>query len=73
MPHVTIDRDGCISCANCWTVCPDVFEENPDDAKSQVVERYRGGEPGEGDAPEDLAACVRQAADECPVVVITVA
>jgi ferredoxin len=52
MPHVTIDREGCISCANCWTVCPDVFEENPEDARSRVVERYRSGAgPGEGDAP----------------------
>ena len=74
MPHVIIDRDGCISCANCWTVCPDVFEENPDDAKSQVVERYRAGaEPAEGDAPDDLADCVQQAAGDCPVAVITVA
>ncbi len=74
MPHVTIDRDGCISCANCWTVCPDVFEENPEDAKSRIVERYRGvTDPGEGEAPAELADCARQAADECPVSVIEVA
>ena len=67
MPHVIIDRDGCISCANCWTVCPEVFEENPADAKSQVVERYRSGaEPAEGDAPDDLADCVQQAAGDMP-------
>jgi ferredoxin len=74
MPHVTIDRDGCISCANCWTVCPDVFEENPEDAKSRLVERYRAGaELREGDTPDELADCARQAADECPVAVIEVA
>jgi ferredoxin len=73
MPHVSIDRDGCISCANCWTVCPDVFEENPADAKSQVNERYRGAGPAEGDVPGDLADCVQGAADECPVAVIAVA
>ncbi len=73
MPHATIDRDGCISCGTCWLECPDVFEENPADAKSQIVERYRGGaEPGEGDVPDELADCVRRAADACPVVVITV-
>jgi len=73
MPHVTIDRDGCISCGTCWLECPAVFEENPADAKSQIVETSRsGGELGEGDAPDDLAECVQRAADACPVVVIAV-
>jgi len=73
MPHVTIDRDGCISCGTCWLECPDVFEENPADAKSQVVETYRSGaEPAEGDAPDELADCVQRAADACPVAVIAV-
>ena len=73
MPHVTIDRDGCISCGTCWLECPDVFEEDPADAKSRVVERYRGGEgPAEGTVPDGLADCVQRAADACPVAVITV-
>ena len=55
MPHVTIDRDGCISCGTCWLECPDVFEENPADAKSQVVERYRGGAGTGGGRPPGRA------------------
>jgi len=31
---VTIDRPGCISCESCWTLCPDVFEQDPDDGLS---------------------------------------
>ena len=74
MPHVIIDRDGCISCGTCWLECPEVFEENPGDAKSQVVERYRSeAGPAEGDAPDEIADCVQHAADACPVAVITVA
>ena len=38
---ISIDREGCISCGNCWTICPEVFEENPDDNKSEVVPKYR--------------------------------
>ena len=73
MPHVTIDRDGCISCGTCWLECPDVFAENPADARSEIVERYRGETGvGEGDTPDELADCVQVAADACPVVVITV-
>ena len=68
---VTMERDNCISCGNCWSTCPDFFEESPDDGKSQVVMKFRAGDGiSEGDAPEDLDACVRSAADGCPAEVI---
>jgi ferredoxin len=73
MARTMIDREGCISCAKCWEICPDFFEENTNDTKSQVVEQYRtGGNPAEGDAPEALEDCVIEAAAECPVEVISV-
>ena len=73
MPHVTIDRDGCISCGTCWLECPDVFEEDPSDARNRVVERYRDGSgPEEGVVPDELADCVQRASDACPVAVIAV-
>jgi ferredoxin len=73
MPHVTIDREGCISCGTCYLECPDLFEENPEDAKSQIVERFRiRNSRAEGIVPEDLAGCAQTAADECPAAVITV-
>ncbi|MGC8837466.1 MAG: ferredoxin [Anaerolineae bacterium] len=69
---VTLDREECISCGACWADCPEFFEEG-DDGLSQVVERYQvGGNPAEGLAPEDLADCVRSAAEGCPVEVIHV-
>ncbi len=73
MVHVMIDRDGCISCGTCWLECPDLFEESPEDAKSQIVERYRArSQLSEGDGPDEAAGCAQVAADECPVTVITV-
>ena len=70
---VTIDREGCISCALCWTTCPDFFEPSPEDDRSQVVEQHRvGGDPASGMAPEHLRELVYQAAEECPVEVIRV-
>ena len=69
--QVTIDRDKCISCAACWEMCPEFFEENPDDGFSQVIEQYRVGDaPGEGEAPRELEDCVTDAADGCPVEII---
>lgn len=68
---VSIDRDECISCATCWETCPDFFEEHPDDALSQIVEKYRVGDNlGQGEAPGELEDRVRNAADDCPVEII---
>jgi ferredoxin len=70
---VSIDRDDCISCGNCWTICPGFFEQNTNDDFSQVIERYRiGGNIAEGEAPNELEVLVREAADSCPVQIIHV-
>ena len=69
--QVVIDRDECISCATCWAICPDFFDENPDDGLTQIVEAYRvGGDPSVGEVPEALEDCVRDAADGCPIEII---
>ena len=71
---VTIDRDQCISDQVCASICPDVFEMNPDDNLSQIVEKYRVApdKPGEGIVPEELKSCVEEAAEACPVGIIHV-
>lgn len=70
---VTIDRQECIICGVCWSDCPDFFEQSPLDEFSQVVESRRvGGDPALGEAPAELADCVRQAAEGCPVEIIHV-
>jgi len=71
MVKVTIDRPDCTSCASCWTVCPDVFEENPKDAFSQICEKFRvGGDIAQGEIPDEYAGCSAEAADLCPVQII---
>jgi ferredoxin len=70
---VTIDRNECTSCGTCQETCPLFFEENPDDSFSQVREKFRtAGNSAEGSVPSDMEACVREAADLCPVQIITV-
>ncbi|WP_298670003.1 ferredoxin [uncultured Methanofollis sp.] len=71
MVRITIEREECTSCALCWETCPEVFEENPDDTLSQIVEEYRrGGDPAEGEVSDDMEDCVRDAAEGCPVEII---
>ena len=70
---VTIDRNGCVSCGTCQDTCPSVFELSKDDTFSQVTESFRlDGDPAQGTVPQDIEACVTEAADLCPVQVITV-
>jgi ferredoxin len=70
---VTIDRSDCTSCGTCQDACPEFFEKSPLDSFSQVKEKFRsGGNIAEGTAPEDMAACVTEAADLCPVSIISV-
>ena len=73
MANVTIDRDQCISCESCWTVCPEFFQQNAGDSWSEVTEKYRtGGDPAQGEAPAALMDKVKEAADSCPVQIIHV-
>ena len=70
---VTIDREGCTSCGQCWEDCPEVFEEDPDDSWSRIVKKFRSDDEGaEGEIPDTLAECARDAAESCPAEVITV-
>ncbi len=65
-------RDNCISDGVCIALCPDVFEWG-EDGKSAIAEKYRvGGNIGEGEVPDELFDCVKQAADSCPVQIIIV-
>jgi ferredoxin len=71
--NVTMERENCIMCGNCWSTCPEFFDESPEDGHSQVVLKFRVGDnPAEGDAPEELEECVKTAAEGCPADVIHV-
>jgi ferredoxin len=68
---VSIDRDQCISCGVCWTECPELFEESPDDGKSRITEKHRAaGDTSAGEAPEALRDSAKAAAEACPVGII---
>ena len=73
MVKIIINRDECISCGACWSSCSDVYEQNAEDTKSQLVAKFQiGGTIAEGKVEDNLAECARQGAEVCPVQIISV-
>jgi len=63
----------CVSCGSCYEVCPGLFEQDPDDSFSRIIEKYRNnGNIAEGSPPDELEACAQEAADLCPVQIIKI-
>ena len=72
MTKIKIDREGCISCGACWAMCPEVYEQNAEDAKSQIVGMFQvAANPTEGNVEGNFIECAQQGADGCPVQVIS--
>jgi ferredoxin len=71
--NVINDRTTCVSCGSCWDTCPALFEQDPEDSFSRIVEQYRlNGNRAEGTPPLDLEPCARDAADLCQVQIIRI-
>jgi ferredoxin len=61
--RLIVNQDLCIACGLCSSICPEVFEQDPDTYKSWVKENV-GESAGE---PE----CTQEAIDSCPVGAIS--
>ena len=71
--NVIIERATCVSCGSCWETCPTLFEQDPDDSFSRIIEKYRIDDNiAEGTLTEDLAPCAQEASDLCPVQIISI-
>lgn len=57
-----LDRDGCISCGLCVSVCPEVFRMADDD----IAEVYTD------EVPKEVESAAVEAQEGCPVSVIAV-
>ena len=52
--------------------CPEIYEQNAEDEKSQIVGKFRVAENiAEGSVEGTLVECAQQGADGCPVQVIS--
>lgn len=57
-----VDKDTCIGCGLCPSICPDVFSMD-DDGKSVAIS---------GDVPAEHQDAAKEAEESCPVSAITV-
>lgn len=57
-----VDRETCIGCGLCNSICPQVFEMT-DEGIAKATEE---------ELTDDLVACAKDAADQCPVSAIRV-
>jgi ferredoxin len=58
----SIDRDGCISCGLCTTICPEVFRMADDGLAEVYIDVV----------PEEVEDSAKEAEENCPVEVISV-
>lgn len=58
-----VDKETCIGCGLCPSICPDVFSMNDDDGKAEAITT---------DISDDLKDDAEEAASSCPVEAITV-
>ncbi len=56
---VSVDKNLCIGCSACVSLCPKTFKMNEDEGKAEVI--------ASGDA-----TCAQSATDACPVQAIAV-
>lgn len=57
-----VDRDACIGCGLCTTICPEVFEMDDEDIAIVIADPV----------PVENEASAQEAADSCPTDAITI-
>lgn len=58
-----VDKDTCIGCGLCPSICPEVFSMDDEDGKAKAIS---------GDVPETEEGSAKEAEESCPVDAIKV-
>ena len=69
---VKVNKDACIGCGACASICPDVFELNDEGLSEVKVEEENKEKEEVVSVKEELQDEVRDAADSCPTGAIEV-
>ncbi|MCD6409530.1 MAG: ferredoxin [Candidatus Verstraetearchaeota archaeon] len=60
--RVSVEKETCIGCGTCSSLCPDVFELSEDGQAVVKIEVVEG----------ELADCAREAKESCPTGAISI-
>lgn len=60
--YANVDKDTCIGCGLCPSICPDVFDMD-DDGKAKAIDV---------ELPEEVQGDAKEAEEQCPVNAIKV-
>jgi len=71
MPKVRQERDICIGCGACASLCPDYWEMS-EDGKANLKGATVNSDNGNPELELDNVGCNQEAADACPVQCILI-
>ncbi|MEM3507270.1 MAG: ferredoxin [Candidatus Bathyarchaeia archaeon] len=69
MTTIEVNREVCIGCGVCASLCPEVFEIDEEN-KSKISSKFsinQNEKASTGKIPLNLLDCVKSAAESCPV------
>ncbi|MBU4205097.1 ferredoxin [Patescibacteria group bacterium] len=66
MSKIILEREKCIGCGSCQTLCPKYFEIS-EDGKALIKNSTRDPKTGNDELEINKTECGQEAADSCPV------
>jgi ferredoxin len=72
MKKIIQDYKGCIGCGTCVALCPEFWEMNDEDMKARPINGKKNEKTGNYELETKNVGCNKDAADACPVRVISV-
>jgi ferredoxin len=68
---IILEREKCIGCSSCHTLCPKYFELI-EDGKSHLIGSKKNSKTGNEELETTKVECNQEAADICPVQIIRI-
>lgn len=66
MAKIILEKEKCIGCGSCTTLCPEYFEME-DDGKSHIKNSNKDSKTGNEELEVEKIKCAESAAEACPV------
>lgn len=68
---IILEKNKCIGCGSCQTLCPKHFELI-EDGKSHLIGSKKNSKTGNEESEVEKPDCIKDAAEACPVQIIKI-